>query len=196
MAARESAPDETHHPLAGVRLVVVGSMNPVKVAAVRSVMARVANGIQVNGIVAESGVPAQPWGDAETLDGARARACAVLAAMPEAALGVGIEGGVVGDRASGALRTCAWAAVADRSGRVSDGGSLAMPLPASVARLVRAGMELGHAMDEISGARNSKHAGGAVGILTAGLVDRQAAYETIVTYALAPFLTPDFWASA
>jgi hypothetical protein len=32
-----------------------------------------------------------------------------------------------------------------------------------------------------------------VGILTAGLVDRQQAYETLVSYALAPFLTPGHW---
>jgi non-canonical (house-cleaning) NTP pyrophosphatase len=30
--------------------------------------------------------------------------------------------------------------------------------------------------------------------LTAGLVDRQRAYEILVTYALAPFLTPEYWA--
>ena len=34
----------------------------------------------------------------------------------------------------------------------------------------------------------------ASGILTAGLIDRQRAYETLVTYALAPWLAGDFWA--
>ena len=74
------------------------------------------------------------------------------------------------------------------------GGSLAMPLPDAVARLIRdEGLELGHAMDRISGEYNVKHRQGAVGILTAGLVDRQAAYEVILTYALARFLTPALW---
>ena len=69
-----------------------------------------------------------------------------------------------------------------------------MPLPAAVARLVRDdGLELGEAMDRLTGERNTKHRQGAVGILTAGLVDRQAAYEVILTYALAPFLTPALW---
>jgi non-canonical (house-cleaning) NTP pyrophosphatase len=66
-------------------------------------------------------------------------------------------------------------------------------LPAAVAKLVREGMELGHAMDRLTGEQNTKHRQGAVGILTAGLVDRQAAYEVILTYALARFLTPEFW---
>jgi non-canonical (house-cleaning) NTP pyrophosphatase len=64
-----------------------------------------------------------------------------------------------------------------------------MPLPESVARLIRErGLELGHAMDELTGQRETKHGAGAVGILTRGLVDRQAAYEVLVSYALASFL--------
>jgi non-canonical (house-cleaning) NTP pyrophosphatase len=33
-----------------------------------------------------------------------------------------------------------------------------------------------------------------VGILTAGLLDRQQAYDPLVSYALAPFLAPDYFA--
>jgi non-canonical (house-cleaning) NTP pyrophosphatase len=34
-----------------------------------------------------------------------------------------------------------------------------------------------------------------VGILTAGLIDRQRAYEPLVTYALARWLAPEFYDS-
>jgi inosine/xanthosine triphosphatase len=54
--------------------------------------------------------------------------------------------------------------------------------------------ELGVGMDRLTGERNTKHGKGAVGILTRGLVDRQEAYEVILTYALAPFLSPELWA--
>jgi non-canonical (house-cleaning) NTP pyrophosphatase len=91
------------------------------------------------------------------------------------------------------MRTCAWAAVVDDRGTESVGGSLAMPLPEAVADLVRQGLELGLAMDRVSGQLDTKHRQGAVGILTGGLVDRQAAYEIILTYALARFLTPALW---
>ena len=110
-----------------------------------------------------------------------------------AELGVGIEGGVV-EQPDGTMRTCAWAAIVDASGRSSVGGSLAMALPRAVAEMVRGRTELGHAMDALIGAHDSKRGKGAVGILTAGLVDRQGAYETLMAYAAAPFLTPELYA--
>jgi inosine/xanthosine triphosphatase len=180
-----------HAMLDSVTQVAVGSTNPVKVGAARAVLGAVAPRAQVRSIAVASGVADQPWGDEETQRGALARARAALDAAG-AELGIGIEGGVVGD-ADGSLRTCAWAAVVARDGRSGVGGSLAMPLPAEVARLVRDGAELGHAMDAVSGGHDTKRGAGAVGILTAGLVDRQRAYEIILAYALAPFLTPDYW---
>ena len=181
--------------LRDVRTVAVGSRNPVKVAAVRAVFARVAPGVTIEAVAVPSGVPDQPWGDTETRDGATARAIAARAACA-ADLGVGIEGGVVDetDRSTATVRrqfrTCAWAAVATASDRVHVGGSLAMPLPAVVADRLDAGEELGHAMDALLGTTGTKHRGGAVGVLTGGLIVRQQAYEVILTYALAPLLTP------
>jgi inosine/xanthosine triphosphatase len=136
-------------------------------------------------------VPDQPWGDEETILGARRRAEAARQALG-ADVGVGIEGGVV-ESGDGGLRTCAWAAVTDGDGRTHVGGSLSMPLPPRVADLVRSGLELGDAMDRVSGTTESKRGAGAVGILTAGLVDRRRAYEAIVAYALAPLLAEGYW---
>ena len=161
-----------------------------KIAAVRAVLAPRAPRAAFTGAAVASSVPEQPFGDEDTIRGARTRAEAALLAL-DADLGVGIEGGCV--ETPGGMRTCAWAAVVDRSGRTGTGGSLAMPLPEAVARLVRGGAELGHAMDALVGGHNTKHGPGAVGILTDGIVDRQHAYETLVAYALAPFLTPEFW---
>jgi inosine/xanthosine triphosphatase len=146
------------HPLAALRLVAVGSTNPVKVAAARAVLDRLAPGVRVEGVAAASGVPDQPWGDAQTVAGARARARAALAAVPGAELGVGFEGGVV-EEADGAMRTCAWAAVAAPDGRSGIGGSLAMPLPDAVAARLRGGEELGHAIDALTGESGTKHRG-------------------------------------
>ena len=174
--------------LSNLALVVVGSTNPVKVGAARAVLARVSPLVVVRGVAVASGVSDQPWGDDETIRGARARAAAALAHDAQAEIGVGIEGGVV-DASDGALRTCAWAAIVDRAGREGIGGSLSIALPADVARLVREGMELGHAMDAVTGERDVKRGLGAVGILTGGLVTRQGAYETLVAYALSPFLS-------
>ena len=172
-------------PLASLRLVAVGSTNPVKIGAVRSVIERLAAHAEVRGIAAASGVPDQPWGDEETIRGALTRARAARTAL-DADWGIGIEGGVVD--AGDAVRTCAWAAVVSRDGVEGVGGSLSLELPVRVAELVRGGMELGHAMDAVTGTYDVKRGLGAVGILTSGLVTRQAAYETLVAYALVPLL--------
>ena len=186
----ESRPVAT---LADVTRVIVGSTNPVKIAAVAAVLRRAGTSARVDGISVPSGVRDQPEGDAETIRGATQRARAALDAS-DADLAVGIEGGVVEE--NGHMRTCAWAAVVSRDGRAGVGGSLAMRLPDRVAALVRSGVELGVAMDRVTGGHDTKRGAGAVGILTAGLVDRQRAYEALVTYALAPFLAADFYDEA
>jgi len=177
--------------LRDARLVAIGSTNPVKVGAARAVLAPLAPNARVEGVAVMSSVSDQPIGDDETIRGAKARARAAREAL-DADFGVGIEGGVV-EMPDGEMRTCAWAAIDAADGRTGVGGSLAMPLPSSVATLIRQGMELGHAMDRLVGEHDTKRGKGAVGILTAGLVDRQRAYEVLVAYALAPFLTPELY---
>jgi inosine/xanthosine triphosphatase len=177
--------------LQAMRRVAVGSTNPVKVAAVRAVLAAARANAEITSIGVASTVRDQPIGDDETIRGAIARAKAARDATG-AELGVGIEGGVV-ELSDGSMRTCAWAAVVGAAGVTGIGGSLAMPLPSRVAEMVREGVELGHAMDRYVNERNTKQGKGAVGILTAGLVDRQRAYESLVSYALAPFITPELY---
>jgi inosine/xanthosine triphosphatase len=178
-------------PLQLVRSIAIGSTNPVKIAAARAVLAPLAVHATIDGIAVASTVPDQPVGDDETIRGAIARAHAARAAM-NAEIGVGIEGGVVAE-ADGGMRTCAWAAIVDAHGTTGVGGSLAMALPLRVAEMIRGGVELGHAMDVLIGAHDTKRGAGAVGILTAGLVDRQRAYEVLVTYAVARFVTPELY---
>ncbi len=169
--------------------VAVGSANPVKVGAARAVATRLYPGAVISGVTVASGVPDQPWGDEETIAGALTRAHAARATA-DAELGIGIEGGVVAHE-DGLVRTCAWVAAVTRDGREGIGGSLSMILPRDVGDLVRGGMELGHAMDQVTGSHNVKQHAGAVGILTRGLVTRQQAYEVLVAYALAPLLPRD-----
>lgn len=173
-----------------IRTVAVGSGNPVKLAAARSVVTAYFDGAEVTAKPVPSGVPDQPFGDEETIAGARERARRAREAT-DADIGVGLEGGVVDGPAG--MHTCAWCVVVHRDGREGVGGSLAMPLPPAVAQMIRAGEELGFAMDKFASTRGTKLGKGAVGILTAGRIDRQAAYEVLVTYALAPFVTPELF---
>ena len=173
-----------------IRTVAVGSGNPVKLAAAAAVIRGYFPDAEIGPRVVASGVPDQPFGDEQTIAGARERARRAREAAA-ADLGVGLEGGVV-DGPEG-MRTCAWCVVVHRDGREGVGGSLVMPLPDAVAAMIRDGEELGYAMDRFANARGTKHGKGAVGILTAGRIDRQAAYEVLVAYAMAPFVVPDLY---
>jgi inosine/xanthosine triphosphatase len=175
--------------MSAVRHIAVGSTNPVKIAAVRAVAARAFPGATVEGLGTDSGVPAQPWGDAETRRGALNRARAALAAGAD--LGVGLEGGMVESELG--LMTCAWCIIVDAGGRIGVGGGVHVLVPPAVADTLQAGGELGPAMDQLTGQHNTKQAEGAVGILTAGLSNRQSAYEQLVAMALAPFVRPEYY---
>ncbi len=176
--------------MSAVRHIAVGSTNPVKIAAVRAVAARAFPRATVGGLSTDSGVPAQPWGDAETRRGALNRARAALAAAG-ADLGVGLEGGTLETELG--LMTCAWCMIVDAGGRIGVGGGVHMLVPPAVADTLQAGGELGPAMDRLTGQHNTKQAEGAVGILTGGLSNRQSAYEQLVAMALAPFVRPEYY---
>jgi len=73
--------------------IFVGSMNPVKVEAVREVFEEFFDDVKVIGEEVGSGVSKQPFGD-EVIRGAEDRAKKALK-LVDADYGVGIEGGVM-----------------------------------------------------------------------------------------------------
>jgi inosine/xanthosine triphosphatase len=170
--------------------IAVGSKNPVKIEAVRLVVARVWPEADIVPLAVPSGVAAMPMSDADCLAGARNRAKAAQA-MANASLGVGLEGGVNPEPAG--LMLLGWVAVVDGRGRQGVGGGARLPLPAGIAGQVLAGAELGPLMDELLGQEDVKRKGGAVGALTGGLVLRTDAFAMAVAYALAPFVSPRFY---
>jgi inosine/xanthosine triphosphatase len=171
---------------------VVGSRNPVKIAAAQEVLRRAyGDGVHVEARDVGSGVSRQPWGDGETLRGARHRAEQALRSAG-ANLGIGLEGGLV--EVDGRVFTCAWCVVACEDGARGIAGGAHLLLPPSVAASVRAGAELGPAMDALTGLRNTKQGAGAIGILTNGQLNRQSAYEHVLTLAMARLLTPAYYA--
>jgi inosine/xanthosine triphosphatase len=172
-------------------IVYVGSTNPVKRAAATAVLRQVYDPApEVRAVAVPSGVPDQPWGDEQTARGALNRARAAVR-HDGATLGVGFEGGLL--EVDGALYTSAWCAVAHEDGTTGLAGGANLRLPPAVAANLRAGAELGPAMDRLTGLHNTKHDVGAIGILTGGLLDRQSAYEHLLKLALARLLTPQFY---
>lgn len=167
-------------------VVMVGSLNPVKINAVRAGFQRLFpdQPWEVAGSPAPSEVSHQPMDDTETLRGAESRARNTQIAEAEADYWVGIEGGVE-DR-DGVLHGFAWVVVlsGDCEGRSR---TASFEIPPAIAALVRNGVELGEADDRFFGRQNSKQTNGAVGMLTGDVVDREELYVPAVVLALIPF---------
>lgn len=173
-----------------LQIIALGSQNPAKIGAVHSTLLVRWPDARLVPVSGDSGVPVQPWGDTETRRGAVNRARYALDNTPEAALGIGLEGGLI-ETEFGVL-ACAWCAIQDRAGRLGIGGGVSFMLPPAVERMVRDGWELGPAMDALTGISESKTKMGAVGILTDGLLDRQEAYAHTVKLAMARFVSRYF----
>ena len=169
---------------------IIASTNPVKIDAVRRALERMfpQQAWTVCGRDLPSGVPDQPMSDAETLQGALNRARNARNAVPDAQLWLGIEGGLepVGE----VLRCFAWVQMLtpDSAGRSR---TATHDLPDEVARLVRAGLELGSANDHVFGRSNSKQGSGSVGILSGDALTRTEYYAQAVLLALIPLRNSD-----
>ena len=170
--------------------ITVASQNPVKLRAAQTAFERIFPQLSFNvqGIAVPSGVPDQPRSVAETMGGARNRADNARAAQPQSDYWVGIEGGIE-DTPLG-MSCFARVHIISRAGAIGLGQTAVFYLPRAVAELVRAGMELGHADDQVFQRDNSKQANGAIGILTDDVIDREAYYIHAVIMALVPFKNP------
>jgi inosine/xanthosine triphosphatase len=172
--------------------VIVGSQNPVKVGCTREAFTQAFGKVSVvEGVNALSNIPAQPRSEEETLLGAKNRVSHAKMLVPEADYWVGIEGGV--DEDPQGMYAYAWIYVLHRSGNSSQSKTGTFYLPPPVVALIREGMELGHADDLVFQAQNSKQKGGSVGLLTQGIITREAYYQQAMVLALIPFLNESLY---
>jgi inosine/xanthosine triphosphatase len=188
-----------------MKRLIIASRNPVKIRATLDAFTLCfpIETFDAIGIDVPSGVPAQPMSDAETLQGATNRATNARTASPNADFWIGLEGGIHPSQAHGprsvgipdpspSLEAFAWIVILSPTltGRAR---TATFQLPPAVATLVHAGVELGHADDQVFGRSNSKQSNGAVGLLTRDLIDRTAYYSHAVVLALVPFLNPELY---
>ncbi|MFH1446896.1 MAG: inosine/xanthosine triphosphatase [Chloroflexota bacterium] len=168
-----------------MKKITVASKNPVKISAVLNGFRRVfpQEHFIIEGVEVPSDVSDQPMDDHETLQGARNRAEAARRIVLDADYWAGLEGGV--DQLEGTWVAYAWIVVLSGA---SEGWARTgiFSLPTKVAQLVQEGMELGEADDIVFGTKNSKHAGGAVGLLTGDALTRTELYAEGVILALIP----------
>lgn len=168
-----------------MKKIIVASKNPVKIESARRAFQVVfpEEVFHVEGVEVASGVPDQPFGEEETLEGASNRASAAM--MFEADYWVGIEGGVV--ERDNQLEAFAWMVIL-ANGKKSIGRTGSFFLPEKVSELVHQGVELGEADDIVFGHSDSKKKQGSVGILTHGVLDRTTYYEQAIVLALIPYM--------
>ncbi|KAG2381742.1 hypothetical protein C9374_006126 [Naegleria lovaniensis] len=195
--------------------VVVASTNPVKVNCVKEAFSKVFTPTRNDhtddsplvfiSMSVPSEVSDQPQTISETLKGATNRAHnARKEFMKRENLSsddlyhqliyfVGIEGGIE-DEGNYQVVSCACCVVIESiSGYVSHAKTSSFYLPPEIVRLLRQGMELGHANDLVFNKTNSKHETGAVGLLSREIVTRSSYYEQALILALIPFMNREMY---
>ena len=168
--------------------VLVGSLNPVKINAAKSVFSRYFPQVDIDchGVEVPSGVPSQPLGEAQTLQGAKNRVL-YLQTHHSADFFCAMEGGAA-EFDYGAA-TFAYVVIANNDyTSINRSGNL--PLPMGIFNALKAGEELGPVMDKLFNTENIKQKGGAIGLLTKNLATRESTYTQALTLAMAPFNYP------
>lgn len=161
---------------------VLGSENQAKKRAVVQIVDRYMENSTISSVSVPSGVSAQPMSEEETRQGAINRSIAAA----KNAFGIGLEGGVhmIGDT----MYLCNWGALTTPEGKTFTAAGAQIPLPEELADEIRRGNELGDAVDSYFKKQNVRMSEGAMGMLTAQLVPRDALFEHIMQLLIGQLL--------
>ena len=166
--------------------IAVGSANQIKIDAVSEAANQVFQGqdIEVISVKSASGVPDQPIGLEQTLEGAKNRARFALQ-NTEADLATGLEGGVF--NLGGRLIDIGIVYILGHTTAAGLGISQGIALPAEIAEVVTSGSELGVALDELyqSGTIHSRDC---TGFLTQGELPSLEYYRQPAILAIKDYL--------
>jgi inosine/xanthosine triphosphatase len=166
--------------------LLIASTNPVKLQAPKEAFSQVFDtDVEVEGVSVDSGVSDQPMTSDETYQGAWNRLQAIRQ-NPGYDYYVAIEGGV--EDTKHGMESMAWILIADHTGKIGKGKTGTFMLPELVADKLRAGEELGPAMDELHQTENVKQKQGTIGLLTNGNITRTNLYTHAIILALIPFI--------
>lgn len=166
-------------------LVAIGTKNRAKTSAIENIVRTYFENVEFIQYDVQSNVSEQPFSDEETRQGAINRALNTLQ-VSQADLSFGLEGGV--RELDGDMYCCNWGAVALKDGTVISSSGAQFILPEEVADELLAGKELGPVMDEYTKQKDTRHHSGAIGVFTAGLIDRTEMFEHIVKLLIGQIL--------
>jgi len=168
----------------GMLIIKVGSLNPVKLQAIRAVMGERFPGAVFAPVSVESGVSVQPVGLEETLRGAKNRARAAFSGCD---LSVALESGLVPVPETGTGYRNLTSCVIFDGREMFVGLGPAFELPAEVTRLVvEDGLELDPAVKRAGLTENDRigYSQGIIGILSGGRVTREDYSRPAVSMAM------------
>jgi inosine/xanthosine triphosphatase len=172
--------------------IIIASKNPVKIQAVKNGFEKMFpnHAHEFISVSVPSNVADQPLSNQETFLGAKNRADNASNEIKNGDFYFGIEGGI--EHINDEMEAFAWIVVkADSKYGKSRTGTFF--LPNQVVELIKKGKELGEADDIVFKQTNSKQENGAVGILTANVIDRTKYYTEAVILALIPFKNIDLY---
>lgn len=171
--------------------VAVGSKNPVKMNAARNVLKKIYGKVNVISVDVDSGVPHQPFGKDETIQGAINRA--KNAYTVDFDLSIGIESGLmeIENSITGYI-DLQWCAIFD-GGKITLGVSSGFEYPPLVIEEVLKGVEVGDVMDKVTGVNNLGQKSGAVSYLSKGMLDRTENTEQCVLTAMIPRMNHEIY---
>jgi inosine/xanthosine triphosphatase len=168
-------------------VVHVGSVNPVKIEAVRNVFSQYCPELEVEGSVTHTSVPDEPWED-DVKRGAKERAWQV---MQNADIGVGIEAGLF--RREDGIYDVQYCAILDKMGRYTFGTGPGFRYPSMIEGELLRGMTVGDVFAEKIVGESIGQKGGAIGYLTRGVLKRQALTESAVLAAMVPRINKELY---
>lgn len=178
-------------------IVALGSRNPAKVQGASKAFRRLRRRVRVVGVELSGATVPQPFGLRETVKAALRRAELALERSPSAALGLGVEAGLVKcPLIPAGFMDQHVALILDRGGGVTVGGSSSFEYPSKVVvNTLGEGVEVGKVVEELSGIEGIGRKKGAIGFLSHGVVNRAQLVEQAVLMAMIPRINPELYAS-
>ncbi len=172
--------------------VGIGSTNPSKIKAVESIFRKIIPGkIIFEAVEVDPEVPPQPF-EEQTVKGAINRA---KKALGDRDYGVGIEAGLFWNEEVEEYFDKAFCVIVDKYSRVTYGYSGGFVYPPKIIEMVKRGMEIGEAMEILSGIKDIKKKMGAIGYLSKGLIDRSEFNAQAVLMAMIPRISSELYFS-
>lgn len=167
-----------------MRLVIVASQNPVKIAVAKEAFGKVYEGEEFvyKDVDVASGVPDQPRGIA-TLLGAKGRLAAAHKAYPDADFWISQEGGLYTEPMAGTYNR-AWTIVRDKDGHEGKASTGSFEIPTAVLQLVSGGLELAAAFDRVFDTESGGRKKGGIHRLSNGIIDRKRFYRDAAIIAI------------